>query len=162
MTDFIFDAYFKSAGIAITRVPYTNTVSALTDLGEGRIQAYIGALAIVQPHVQSGRVKIIAITGSARAPMLPDKPTVSEAGFPALTFDGLTGLFGPRNMSAAIRDQIGADVRAATADPMVTQRLTATGQIVSPGTAAEFAKSIEEQQAKAAAIGKQLGIKLGQ
>jgi tripartite-type tricarboxylate transporter receptor subunit TctC len=162
VTDFIFDAYFKSAGIAITRVPYRDTVQALTDLGEGRIQAYIGAMAIVQPHIQAGRAKVIAITNGARAPMLPDVPTVAEAGFAPLTFDGLTGLFGPRDTAANVRERVAADVKAVAADPTIVSRLTATGQIVSPGTAAEFAASIDIQQQKAAAVGKELGIKTAQ
>jgi tripartite-type tricarboxylate transporter receptor subunit TctC len=162
VTDFIFDAYFKNAGIAITRVPYRDTVQALTDLGEGRIQAYIGAMAIVQPHIQAGRAKLIAITNGARAPQLPDVPTVAEAGFAQLTFDGLTGLFGPPNTAANVRERVATDVQAVAADPMIVSRLTATGQIVSPGTAAEFAASIDVQQQKAAAVGKELGIKTAQ
>ena len=78
MFDFIFEGYFKSAGLVITRVPYRDVVAPLTDLGEGRIQAYVGALAIVQPHVQAGRVKLIAVTTSQRAPTLPDMPTVAR------------------------------------------------------------------------------------
>jgi tripartite-type tricarboxylate transporter receptor subunit TctC len=162
VTDFIFDAYFKSAGIAITRVPYRDTVQALTDLGEGRIQAYIGAMAIVQPHIQAGRARVIAITNGARAPMLPDVPTVAEAGFAQLTFDGLTGFFGPRDTATNVRERVAADVKAAAADPTIVARLTSTGQIVSPGTAAEFAASIDVQQQKAAAVGKELGIKPAQ
>lgn len=162
VTDFIFDAYFKSVGIAMTRVPYRDTVQALTDLGEGRIQAYIGALAIVQPHLQAGRAKLIAVTGSSRAPMLPDLPTVAEAGYPELTFDGLTGLFGPRDMPDAARDKIASDIKAVAADPEIHDRLTATGQVVSPGNAEEFAAAIKVQQDKAAAVGKQLGIKMAQ
>ena len=99
MTDVIFEGYFKSAGLNITRVPYRDVVGPVTDLSENRIQAYVGALAIVQPHIQSGRVKLIAVTNSQRAPTQKDKPTVAEAGFPALTFDGLIGLFGPRDMA---------------------------------------------------------------
>ena len=49
-------------------MPYRDVVGPITDLGEGRIQAYVGALAIVQPHIQSGRVKLIAVTNSQRAP----------------------------------------------------------------------------------------------
>ena len=82
MTDVIFDGYFKSAGLNITRVPYRDVVGPITDLSEGRIQAYVGALAIVQPHIQSGRVKLIAVTNSQRAPTQKDTPTVAEAGFP--------------------------------------------------------------------------------
>jgi tripartite-type tricarboxylate transporter receptor subunit TctC len=162
ITDYLFDAYFKSENIAITRVPYRDTVQALSDLGEGRIQAYVGAYAIVNPHVQAGRAKIIAITNSKRAPMLKDAPTVTEAGFPALTFDGLTGIFGPRDFPAAARERVAKDVQTAAADPVITERLTATGQIVSPGGPAEFAAETKVQQDKAAAVGRQLGIKLGQ
>jgi tripartite-type tricarboxylate transporter receptor subunit TctC len=159
MTDVIFDGYFKSAGLNITRVPYRDVVGPITDVSEGRIQAYVGALAIVQPHVQSGRVKLIAITNSQRATTQKDTPTIAEAGFPALTFDGLIGLFGPRNMPAAVRDRIAADIKEAVSDPAITARLTATGQVVSPGTGADFKKSMDEQSAKLGAIVKQLGIK---
>ena len=159
MTDVIFEGYFKSAGLNITRVPYRDVVGPVTDLSENRIQAYVGALAIVQPHIQSGRVKLIAVTNSQRAPTQKDKPTVAEAGFPALTFDGLIGLFGPRDMPAAVRDRIAADVKEAVSDPGITAKLTSTGQVVSPGTGAEFKKSMDEQSAKLGAIVKQLGIK---
>ena len=159
MTDVIFDGYFKSAGLNITRVPYRDVVGPITDVSEGRIQAYVGALAIVQPHVQSGRVKLIAITNSQRASTQKDTPTVAQAGFPELTFDGLIGLFGPRNMPAAVRDRIAADIKEAVSDPAITARLTATGQVVSPGTGADFKKSMDEQSAKLGAVVKQLGIK---
>ncbi len=158
MTDVIFDGYFQSAKLTITRVPYRDVVAPLTDLGEGRIQAYIGALAIVQPHVQAGRVKLIAVTNSQRAPTQPDMPTVTQAGFPAMTFDGLIGLFGPRDLPAAVRDRIASDIKEAVADPAVASRLNATGQIASPGTAADFRASMEKQRASLAAIVKQLGI----
>ena len=159
MTDVIFEGYFKNAGLNITRVPYRDVVGPITDLSENRIQAYVGALAIVQPHVQSGRVKLIAVTNSQRAPTQKDTPTVAEAGFPGMTFDGLIGLFGPRDMPAAVRDRIAADVKEAVSDPAITAKLTSTGQVVSPGTGAEFKKSMDEQSAKLGAIVKQLGIK---
>jgi tripartite-type tricarboxylate transporter receptor subunit TctC len=162
MTDVIYEGYFKSAGLAIIRVPYRDVVTPLTDLGEGRIQAYVGALAIEQPHIQAGRAKLIAITNSQRAPAAPDVPTIAEAGFPALTFDGLTGLFGPRDMAGEVRDRIAADIRALTAEPAIASRFAATAQVISPGTAAEFATSIEAQRAKLAAIAQQLGLKAAQ
>jgi len=162
MTDFIYEGYFKSAGIQITRVPYRDVVAPMTDLGEGRIQAYVGALAILQPHIQAGRAKLIAITNSARAPNYPDTPTVAQAGFPAMTFDGLIGLFGPKEMPQAVRDKIAADTKAVLADPVVADRFKATSQAISPGTSAEFAASIEEQRKVLAAIAKELGIKPAQ
>jgi tripartite-type tricarboxylate transporter receptor subunit TctC len=162
MTDIIFEGYVQSAGLQITRVPYRDVVAPLTDLGEARIHAYMGALAIVQPHVHSGRVKLIAITNGMRAPTYPDVPTVAQAGFPELTFDGLVGLFGPKGLAVALRERIAADIRAVVTDPAVAARLDATAQLASPGTPDEFAASIEEQRAKLAALAQQLGIKPAQ
>jgi len=162
MTDVIYEGYFKSAGLSITRVPYRDVVAPLTDLGEGRIQAYVGALAIVQPHIQAGRVKLIAITNAQRAPNYPNVPTVAQAGFADITFDGLIGLFGPKDMAAPARARIAADIRTVVSEEVVTARLTATGQVISPGTSAEFAASIEEQRAKLAAIAQKLGLKVAQ
>src|SRR5262249_42164422 len=143
VTDFVFDGYFKSAGLSMTRVPYRDTVQALNDLGEGRIQMWSGALAIARPHVQAGRVRLIAVTNSERAPIVPDVPTVAEAGYPDLGFDGLVGLFGPRDMADDLRGRIAADVQAVAADPEIVSRLEATGQLVRPGGAADFAAAID-------------------
>ena len=162
MTDVIYEGYFKSAGLEITRVPYRDVVAPLTDLGENRIQAYVGALAIVQPHVQAGRVKLVAITNAQGAPNYPDTPTVAKAGFPDITFDGLIGLFGPKDMAAPARDRIAADVRAVLGDETVKTRFVATSQLISPGTSAEFSASIEEQRSKLAAIAQKLGVKAAQ
>jgi len=159
MTDLIYDGYFKSEGMQITRVAYRDVVASMTDLGENRIQAYAGGLAIVQPHVAAGRAKLVAVTNSARVSAHPDVPTVAEAGFPALTFDGLVGIFGPKDMAQASRDRIAADVRTVLADPTVASRLAASGAAIAPGNSAEFAAALEGQRAKIAAAVKVLGIK---
>jgi tripartite-type tricarboxylate transporter receptor subunit TctC len=159
MTDLIYDGYFKSEGMQITRVSYRDVVAPMTDLGENRIQAYAGGLAIVQPHVAAGRAKLVAVTNSARVGAHPDVPTVAEAGFPALTFDGLVGIFGPKDMAQSARDRIAADVRTVLADPTVASRLAASGAAIAPGNSAEFAAALEGQRAKLAAAVKVLGIK---
>jgi tripartite-type tricarboxylate transporter receptor subunit TctC len=151
VTDVQYEAYFKREKLAITRVSYRDVVTPMTDLGEGRIQAYAAGLSIIQPHVQAGRAKLVAVTNSQRAPSAPDVPTVTEAGFPGLTFDGLIGVFGPRDLPTAARERIAADIRAVLSEPAVVARLTAMGTAVSPGNAAEFAASIEQQRARLAA-----------
>jgi tripartite-type tricarboxylate transporter receptor subunit TctC len=162
VTDFIFESYVKSTGLKMTRIPYRDTVQALNDLGEGRIEAYAGAYAIVRPHAQSGRVKLLAVTASERAPMLPDLPTIAEAGYPALTFDGLTGLFGQQTLPAELKDKIAADFKAVATDAEIVAKLTATGSVVNPGSGADFAKSIAAQRGQAANAAKILGIKIAQ
>jgi tripartite-type tricarboxylate transporter receptor subunit TctC len=162
VTDFIVAGFLKSDGLDMTRIPYRDTVQALNDLAEQRIHLYVAALAIVRPQVQAGRVKLLAITNRERAPDAPDLPTVADAGYPALSFDGLVGLFGPRQMADDLRDRIAADIRAVAEDPEIKARLTATGQLVRPGTAAEFAAAINEQAANLADFAKTLGVKPSQ
>jgi tripartite-type tricarboxylate transporter receptor subunit TctC len=159
MFDFLFAGFLKNADLNIARVPYRDAVLAANDLAEGRIQLMLSAIAIIRPQVQTGKVKMIAVTASQRPAMAPDVPTVAEAGFPELTIDGLIGLFGTREMSADIRERVAADIREIAADPLLIQRLTATGQVVNPGTAGEFTAEIDKQRAQVAATGRLLGIK---
>jgi tripartite-type tricarboxylate transporter receptor subunit TctC len=159
ISDFLLASFLKNAKLDMAKVPYRDTVQASTDLAEGRIQLYWGALAIVRPQVQAGKARLIAFSNTKRAPDEPDIPTVREAGYPALNFDGLVGLFGPRDLAADIRDRIAADVQAAAADPTIAARLLSTGQVVSPGGPTEFAASIEAQRAVVTAIAQEMGIK---
>jgi tripartite-type tricarboxylate transporter receptor subunit TctC len=158
VTDIVIEGYLKSANLDMTRVPYKDGVAALTDLIEGRIHLYSAAYAIVRP--QASRMKLLAVMNRSRAPGL-DLPTVSELGFPGLNFDGLVGLIAARQsgLSEATRDRIAADIAAIATEPAVVERLTATAQIVSPGTGTEFAASIQEQAAQLAAMAKLVGLK---
>jgi tripartite-type tricarboxylate transporter receptor subunit TctC len=152
ITDVQFEAYFKREGLVLTRVSYRDVVTPMADLGEGRIQAYAAGMPIVLPHVQGGRATLVAVTNSKRSPSHPDVPTVSEAGFPGLTFDGLVGIFGPRDLPQAARERIASSTRSVLAEPAIANRLIGMGNGVSAGDAAEFAASIEQQRATLAAV----------
>lgn len=158
VSDFLFEGFEKSGGVRWTKVPYRNTVEALNDLADGRIDVWCGAYTIARPQVQNNKVKLLAVANGERAPMLADLPTVAEAGYPTLHFDGLVGLFGPRKMSEELRTRIAADI-AAVSDKAMSDKLAVSGQVMSPGKAAEFAASIEEQRTTVAKIAKELGIK---
>jgi tripartite-type tricarboxylate transporter receptor subunit TctC len=162
ISDFLFESFLKDAHLEMSKVPYRDTVQPATDVGEGRIQFYWGALAIVRPHVQAGKAKILAVSNSVHIPDEPAIPTVKEAGFPTLAFDGLVGLFGPHEMADDVRERIAADVQEVAGDPTIGARLLTTGQLVSPGRPAEFAASIDEQRAVVARIAKEMGIKPAQ
>src|SRR4029078_5419591 len=158
-TDFVFAGYLHTVGLKMAKVPYKNPAGAVTDLAAGTIQVYMPAYAIVRPQVEGGAVKVLAGTNRERAPALPDIPTAVEAGYPSLEFDGLVGLFGPPGIADAVRNKIAADIKEAASYPEIVKRLTATGQIVAPGNAAEFAASIAEQREQVAGVAKLLGNK---
>ena len=155
--DFVFSGFLKDAGIDVTKVPYKDGVQALNDLAEGRIQIYGAAYAIMRPQIEAGKVKVLALMNKERAPSLPNVPTAAEAGYPSLTLDGLVGLFGPRKISPELRDRISADVVEAVGDPSIASKMTATGQVVRPGKAAEFAAEIEDQRNRVNAAAKAIG-----
>jgi tripartite-type tricarboxylate transporter receptor subunit TctC len=157
ITEFTFDYFVKTAGLDIAKVPYRDIVQAATDLSEGRLQVMMSSYAILQPHAQAGRVKVLAVNGHERTSILPDIPTARESGFPALEVEGLVGLFGPRGISSELRQRIGADVAAVAGDPMIAERLAATAQVPNPGGPAEFAAAIDRQRAQIATIAQALG-----
>ena len=157
--DLVLSGFLKGIDLEVAKVPYRDPVQAVTDLAEGRIQIYTSAFAIVQSQLQAGTVKALVMTNRQRAPTAPDIPTAEEAGYPALTFDGLVGLFGPPGMAAALRERIADDVRAVAADPAIGSRLMQTGQTLNPGGGAEFAAAIDEQRTKLAAIAKAIDLK---
>jgi tripartite-type tricarboxylate transporter receptor subunit TctC len=155
--DFIFAGWLKQAGLDIAKVAYKNPVDAANDLAEGRVQVYESALAIVRPQLQSGKIKLLAVTNTVRAPTEPNVPTVEQAGQPALTIDGLVGLFGPSGVPMDLRRRIAADI-GAVADNTIKERLSATGQLLNVGGPDEFEKSIDAQRGQVAAFAKELGI----
>ena len=157
--DIMFEGWLKSIGVDIKKVPYRNPVEAANDLASGRVQVYESAYAIARPQIQAGKIKALAVTNTARAAAIPDIPTVAEAGYPALTIDGLVGLFGPPTMPKELRERIAADIKAVMdGDPVISDRLIMTAQIPNPGGPDEFAKSIDEQRAVLAKAAKELGI----
>jgi tripartite-type tricarboxylate transporter receptor subunit TctC len=155
--DFLFEGFLKGENLDIKKVPYRNPVEAANDLAVGRVQIYESAVAIARPQMQAGRIKMLAVTSTQRTPAYPDIPTVAEAGFPALTVDGLVGLFGPAGMPLDLRQRIADDVRA-VADKTVEARLATTGQVMNIGGPQEFAKSIDAQRAQIAEMAKRLGV----
>jgi tripartite-type tricarboxylate transporter receptor subunit TctC len=155
--DFFFAGWLKHDGLNMTKVAYRNPVDAANDLAENRVQVYEAALAIVRPQLDSGKIKLLAVTNTVRAPSVPILPTVQELGYPTLTVDGLVGLFGPSGMPLALRQRITTDIRA-VADKTVEDRLTASGQLLNIGGPEEFAASTDEQRAKVSEVASELGI----
>ena len=160
MTDIILEGFLKTQGIEGAHVRYKNPGEAVSDLISERLHLYSSAYAIVRSQAQGGKVKLLAVQARNRVPGL-DLPTVSELGFPGLDFEGLVGIIAARssNLSAAARERIGADIKAVSKESQIAERLAATAQLNTPGDAAEFAQSIEEQTKQLNESAKLLGLK---
>lgn len=159
ISDFLLFGFMKNRGLQIVDVPYRDIMQAPNDLVGGRIQVLSTSLAVVQPLAQAGRIKVLLVTSKRRMPSMPDVPTAAEAGYPDLSFDSIGGVFGPRGMPDREREKIAADFhKAAAANPAIAERLANTGQLLTIEDPAEFAKGVQEQRDKLAALAKILGV----
>ena len=148
LPQYIFEALQRSAGLQLVQVPYRDFAPALQDFAEGRIHVVVTGPGVLLPHVKTGRAKLLMVSNRQRSPLAPEVPTAAEAGFPELTFEGVVGFYGRRDMPVPLRDQIAEDVRAVGADPTVVSRLRDIGIAVRTGTPAEFSSAIAEQAKK--------------
>jgi tripartite-type tricarboxylate transporter receptor subunit TctC len=159
ISDFLLFGWIKNMDLQIVKVPYRDIMQAPNDLVEQRIQILSTSFAVVQALMRAGKIKVLAVTSTQRAPSAPDIPTAKEAGYPALTFESIGGVFGPRSMSNKLRESIAADFRAVSADPVIASRLGDMGTIMDIRGPAEFSKSVQEQRERIADLAKVLGLK---
>ena len=151
--------FVRSAGLDMVQVSYREASFGLQDLVVGRVHLAMTSLTNALPLVRSGKLRLLAVTNRRRAPLVPEVPTVIEAGYPQLAFDGLQGFFGPRDISLERRARIAADIRAVAADSAVVDPLAAIGQIARGSTPDEFAAAIADQRADLTALAKLIGMK---
>lgn len=159
---FVVGGFFKNAKLDLALVPYREIAPVLQDLGEGRIDIYVGSLGVIMPQVHSGRARLLAIAGEARAPLAPDVPTVMEAGFPELRMEGVVGFYGKRGMPDAVRDRIASDVSAITNEPDIREKLAGAGQAARSGNAAEFAALLNEYHRRLTGLAKAIDYQVSQ
>jgi tripartite-type tricarboxylate transporter receptor subunit TctC len=159
--DFTLGYFLKVKELPVTKVPYRDIVPAATDLASGQIQFLLSSIAIVRSLAEAGKVRLLAVTRRERASIIPNVPTIYEAGFPELSVETTAGLYGPKTMPADLRARLAQDVMEVVADPVITERLTATGQAVRTGGPDELTKTLREQAQHMAIVAKAIGLKAG-
>ncbi len=128
----------------IVHVPYKGVASAMTDLLGGQIQMMFVVAQAAVPHVQSGKVRALAITSKKRSPAVPDVLTITEAGFPEIDIVGWNGVSVPRGVVPALVSKINADVRKVLAPKDMQDRLLSAGLDPSDTTIEQFAAFIQK------------------
>lgn len=154
-----FAAFQERLGADMTFVPYQALTSVLPDIMENRIHIGVLSLAMVNGLAQNGKLKILALASSRRAPIAPDMPTASEAGFPELLVVGGHGLFARTSMSLELRDQIVRDVREVMSQPPAAERVTTLGFVLRLSGSAEHQAFLDVETERVAALVRKLGPK---
>jgi tripartite-type tricarboxylate transporter receptor subunit TctC len=147
------------AGIDVVHIPYKGTPEALTDTIAGRVTYYFSPIAAALPHIRDGKLVALAVSTAKRTSLLPDAPTVAEAGVPNFNFNLWTGLFAPAGTPPQVVEKIASDIQRAWADPEVKARLAKIGLEPMPMTPAEFKAFVKAEMDDATRVLQAAGVK---
>ena len=148
LTHLTMELFKQAADVFAVHIPYRGIAPAFTDLLGGQTQAMFPGLAAALPHIRSGRVRPLAVTGGARHPLLKDVPTMVEAGFKG--FDALQwyGVVGPAGLPPAVLKTLNDTLNAVLTGPDLRDRLAAEAVEPSPMTPEAFGQFIREDIAR--------------
>jgi tripartite-type tricarboxylate transporter receptor subunit TctC len=147
------------AGFKYIHVPYRGAAPALTDLLGGQVQAFFADVPVLLPQINGGKIKPIAFASNQRNPMLPNVPTLGEAGYPGTSSDNWYGLLAPAKTPPAIIAKLNAAFVGATNDPVVKDKLIKSGAIPVANSPAEFGAFLKEELARWGKLVREKGIK---
>ena len=140
------ELFADMAGIDIVHIPYKGGAPAVTELLAGRLSMYFATMSTSQPHIAAGKLLPLATTGLARAPFLPDLPTVAEL-LPGFTATNWYAFVAPGKTPAPILDKWNQELVKALKAPEVADELTRAGLLPAPGTRDELARYIARESA---------------
>ncbi|MEJ7930538.1 tripartite tricarboxylate transporter substrate binding protein [Ramlibacter sp. AN1015] len=144
---------FKSlTGKDMLHVPYKGMNPALQDLLAGRVDAMFCNMPVCLPHIRSGKLTPLAVTSGKRSALLPDVPTMQEAGIPNYVVEGWFGLFAPAGTPQAVIDRLNTEVVKILKDPATVQQLQGQGAEPDPGSPKEFAAFVGKEREKWAKV----------
>jgi tripartite-type tricarboxylate transporter receptor subunit TctC len=151
--------YFaRSAGITLVHVPYKGTGPALTDLLGGHIPMAFAPIPASHPNVSAGKLRALAVTSITRSGLLPDVPTMMEAGLPGFDASLYYGLAAPAGTPRTIIDKLNKVLREALASDEVKKQLGNDGTEITPGTPEDYADFIDKDEKKWAQLVKASGV----
>ncbi|MDM0076460.1 tripartite tricarboxylate transporter substrate binding protein [Variovorax sp. J2P1-59] len=154
---------FKAmAGVSILHIPYRGSAGARTDVLGGQVDMMFDAVPTMTEHVRSGKVKALATTGLSRSAVMPDVPTVNEAGVPKYEATIWLGLMAPKGTPAAIVDRLNAEVVKIVSNPEVVRAWKAQGATPLTMNVADFTRYMNEDIDKWSRIVKISGAKADQ
>ena len=139
------ELFAAAAKIQLTHVPYRGIGPAFNDLMAGNLQMALPTLASAAPHIHTGTMQGLAVTGTQRSPLAPELPTVAEAGLPDFKIEVWWGLLGPAGLPADIVKRLNAELNAVLGLTDVKDSLYREGAVERPGTPEEFGNLIASE-----------------
>jgi len=153
------ELFNRLAGVRITHVLYKGAGPALTDLLGGQTQVAVLTLAAAKPHIASGKLKAMGVASAKRSQVMPELPTIAEAGIAGYEAELWFALFAPAGTSREIVTRLNADLNKALAAPEVQERLSQQGFDIASGTPDRLGESLKADLAKYGRLIREAGIR---
>lgn len=147
------------AGIKMTHVPYKGGGQAIIDLVGGHVQVMFSGFSAAMPHIKSGKIRALAVTGAARSPALAEVPTIAEQGFPGVEATAWYGMLAPTGTPTVVVTRVHGEVVKILKLPDVTQRLGGLGFEIAGSTPEQFGAYIRSETKKWEKVVKASGAK---
>ncbi|MDR2334595.1 MAG: tripartite tricarboxylate transporter substrate binding protein [Burkholderiaceae bacterium] len=148
----------QQAQIKMVHVPYKGTGPALQDLLGGQVDLTFGTAPPFMPHIQSGKLRVLAVTGKERLPSLPNVPTTAEAGYPGVNATSWFGLFAPAAVPKAVVDKLTADLKKVVEDPAFRKKAEEQGAAADYQNPQQFGERVKADYAGWASVVKSAKI----
>jgi tripartite-type tricarboxylate transporter receptor subunit TctC len=149
-----------ASGVELTHVPYRGSAQATTDLIAGLVKSSFADVLVVLPHLRAGSVRGLAVTGAERHPLLPELPTVAEAGLPGFLAESWQGVFAPPGTPRAVLGRLHAEVAKAMQAPEIREAFAQQGFRVEATEPTDFAVFVKAEVAKWGDVVKRGGVRL--
>jgi tripartite-type tricarboxylate transporter receptor subunit TctC len=157
-THFAGEMFKQASGIDVVHVPFKGIPEATTDIMANRVQLFMAPLASSVPLVRDGKLRALGISSPKRAAVLPDVPTLAEAGLPGFRWDSWGAIFVPAKTPRPIINKLNREITAALTQPDVQKQMRALGAEPAPTTPAELDKFVANELAVVAKLAKSAGI----
>jgi len=152
--------FARMARIELVNVPYKGGPQALTDVIAGQVQIMIGTLSVSHGHIRAGRLKALGVSTAKRTPMLPDVPTIAEAGVPGYEMSIWWGALAPPGLPPAVGAKLGAEITGVLGEPDSAKRLEADGAAPAPMPAAAFARLLASEIERMQRVAREASIRV--
>jgi tripartite-type tricarboxylate transporter receptor subunit TctC len=153
------ELFRQRAGLDMVHVPYKGGGPALIDVMAGQVPLYFGNMASALPHVKSGKLRALAVTGAKRSTAAPELPTIAESGLPGYQVYEWNAVFAPAGTPPAIINRLQAEIAKAVIVPEVRDRMLALGGEIVASSPADLGAWVREQTASWARVVKAGNIK---
>jgi tripartite-type tricarboxylate transporter receptor subunit TctC len=151
--------FAQENGLQLTHAPYRGSSPGLTDLIGGHVPFMIDNVLAPLPHIRSGKIKAIAVTGIERSHLLPEVPTINESGLPGFDVQAWGGIVAPAGTPPDIVERLNREINKALQIPAIREAILAGGSTPQGGPAAEFARFIARESERWKSVVESNGIK---